>query len=137
MNECLKWAENDFGSSNNYESNVMFLEGILSSMKDGEFTNWYKVIIKSCDGGSYIGNEDPISIKRQKLYFRGSKIMEEVITRLNKKGWLQNRDQIVLAGTFNGGVAAVHWSELFQRQTKNPIKVIVDAGYYLNDLNYK
>lgn len=111
LDSCLKWAENDFGSSKNYESNIMFLDGMLSSSAEGAFKDWYKVIIKSCDGGSFIGNEDPISIRRQKIYFRGSKIIEEVITKLNKKGWLYNREQVVLAGTFNGGVAAVHWSE--------------------------
>jgi hypothetical protein len=86
------------------------LSGILSASGPGEFTNWYKVLIKSCDGGSFLGNREPISLKTQKIYFRGSKIVEETINYLNGKGWLLNREKVVLVGSFNGGVAALHWS---------------------------
>lgn len=88
LENCIKWKEQDYGSSNNYESGLMILSGMLSPMVEGPFQNWYKVIVKSCDGGSYLGNEDVVTYKREKVYFRGSKIIEEVITQLNKKGWL-------------------------------------------------
>jgi hypothetical protein len=92
LEECLKWKEEDYGSSNNYESGLMILSGMLSPMVEGPFQDWYKVIIKSCDGGSFLGNEDVVTVKRQKLYFRGSRVIEEVIAQLNKKGWLKDRD---------------------------------------------
>ena len=103
----------------------------------GPFAEWRKILIKSCDGGSFLGNREPISIKTQKLYFRGSKIIEETITYLNNKGWLANREEVVLAGTFNGGIAALQWSEVFQRNTKAKVKVIADAAFYLNEYNEK
>ena len=110
----------------------MPISGYLSPFSPGEYTNWFKVVIKSCDGGSYLGNREAIEYKKQKLYFRGSKIVEEVINLLNKKGWLLNRDEVVLSGSFNGGIAAVLWSAAFQKNTKNPIKIIADSAYFLN-----
>jgi hypothetical protein len=135
LNDCLKFANNDFGSSKNYESNFLPMGGILAPSVPGPFANWYKVLIKSCDGGSYLGNREPISIKTQKLHFRGSKIVEETINYLNNKGWLMNREEVVLAGTFNAGVAALQWSEVFQKNTKATVKIISDAAYYLNEQN--
>lgn len=43
----------------------------------------------------------------------------------------------MLAGAFNGGVAAVLWSSTFQKHTKNPIRVIADSAYFLNEMNEK
>lgn len=137
LNDCLKFANNDFGSSKDYESNFLPMGGILAPAVPGPFAEWRKVLIKSCDGGSFLGNREPISIKTQRIYFRGSKIIEETITYLNNKGWLADREEVVLAGTFNGGIAALQWSEVFQRNTKGKVKVIADAAFYLNEYNFK
>lgn len=51
---------------------MMFLVGILSLTEGGYFNNWPKVIIKSCDGGSYMGNSGPIKYKDKHIHFKGT-----------------------------------------------------------------
>jgi hypothetical protein len=96
----------------------MYLTGILSIQEGGYFANWRKVVIKSCDGGSFLGNADPIVFKRQKIYFRGSQNVKEAVTYLNKINFLKNREEVVMVGSFNSGVAALQWSDYFMAQTQ-------------------
>jgi hypothetical protein len=76
LEECHKYLIEDnlmdAASSNNWPYSEFFLTGILSLYESGYFVNWPKVILKSCDGGSYLGNSAPISFKGKKLHFRGS-----------------------------------------------------------------
>ena len=60
----------DFGSSNNYSGDMFFLEGIIAT--DSIFQDYYKVYVKSCDGGAYFG-EGSVKIKNQTLNFRGTR----------------------------------------------------------------
>ena len=55
------------------------------------FTNWPKVFLKNCDGGSYLGNADPVVYKKHKMYFRGSQNIKEAVKYLNKINFLKNR----------------------------------------------
>jgi hypothetical protein len=75
IQECHKWMVEDnlidAASSQNWPDSEFFLNGILSWFEGGYFNNWPKVIIKSCDGGSFLGNADPISYKGKKIHFRG------------------------------------------------------------------
>ena len=59
-----------FWSSKNWSNTEYFWSGILSFNGGGFFYNWIKVLIPSCDGGAFLGNSDPISDKRDKIYFR-------------------------------------------------------------------
>ena len=51
-----------------------------------------------------------IKHKSHNLYFRGSRNVEETINALNKMNYLKNREEIVVAGTYDAGIAAVQWS---------------------------
>ena len=62
----------DWASSKGWSNTQFFLNGILSFQGGGFFYNWVKVVIKSCDGGSYLGYSDPVAYKQKKVYFRGS-----------------------------------------------------------------
>ena len=87
---CSRWRTEPYGSSKDWANDFMDLYGILAINAPGEFAHWRKVLIKSCDGGSYLGNT-MIDHRGQRIYFRGSRIMEEAINYLNHKGWLKNR----------------------------------------------
>ena len=43
----------------------------------------------------------------------------------------------MLAGSFNGGVGALLWSDYIKSQTDGKVKIIVDGSLYLNQLNHK
>jgi hypothetical protein len=44
---------------------------------------------------------------------------------------------VVIAGSFNAAIAALMWSDVFQNNTNGKVKIIADAGLYLNALNEK
>ena len=95
IEHCYKFISEDnlkdYGSSENWGNNFFFLNGMLSIGGGGYFTNWPKVFLKSCDGGSYLGNHDAVSYKKHKMYFRGSQNIKEAVTYLNKINFLKNR----------------------------------------------
>jgi len=84
-----------------------------------------------------LGNADPIVFKRQKMYFRGSQNVKEAVNYLNKINFLKNREEVVMVGSFNSGVAALQWSDYFKSQTQGSFRVIADATVFLNSLNYE
>ena len=141
LEHCFKFLTEDnfkdFSSSDNWPSNFFFWDGIFSFTGGGYFSNWPKVFLRNCDGGSYLGNAGPISFKHQRMYFRGSQNVKEAISYLNKKNFLKDREEVVIAGTFNGGVAAQLWSDYIKSQTNGKVKLLLDSSLYLNSMNYK
>jgi hypothetical protein len=127
----------DFGSSKNWPSNMGFLAGILSWEDGGYFTNWPKVVMRSCDGGSYMGNSGPIKYKDKSLHFKGSQNVMQAVAYLNKINWLRNREEVVMVGSFNAGIAALLWSDYFRSQTNGKFRIIADGALFLNSYNYR
>lgn len=113
------------------------MNGILGFQSGGFFYNWIKVVIKSCDGGSFLGNNDPISIKKDKLYFRGSQNIKEAFDFLVTNLKLKTREEVVMVGSYNSAIAALMWTEYLQTLTDAPVKVIADASIFQNALNHK
>lgn len=113
------------------------MTGILSLYESGYFINWPKVIIKSCDGGSYLGNSAPITYKSKKIHFRGTQNVLEAVNYLNKINFLKNREEVVMVGSFNAGIGMLAWSDYFKAQTNGKFKLIADATLFLNAMNFK
>ena len=59
------------------------------------------------------------------------------MTYLNSINFLKNREEIVMAGSFNAGIATLLWSDYFKSQTTGSIKLIADATLFMNSMNYK
>lgn len=114
-----------------------YLGGILSLNDGGYFDNWPKVVLKSCDGGSFLGNSDPIKYRDKKLHFKGSQNVLTSIAYLNKINWLKNREEVVVVGSFNGGIAALLWSDYIRAQTNGKFRIIADATLFLNTHSYR
>lgn len=103
---------------------------------DSIFSAWPKVLIKSCDGGAYFGDAT-VKIKNITMNFKGTKNVLGTVDYLNKIKWLQDRDEILLVGVGNGGLAALAWADYFKSQTKGKVRVLADAGIWENDINDK
>ena len=71
------------------------------------------------------------------MYFRGSQNIKEAFNYLNKINFLKNREEVVLVGTYNGGVGALLWSDYIKSQTNAKVKIILDGALYLNEMNHK
>jgi hypothetical protein len=59
----------------------------------------------------------------------------QAVAYLNKINWLKNREEIVLIGSFNAGIAALLYSDYFQAQTNGKVRVIADGALFLNVFN--
>lgn len=44
---------------------------------------------------------------------------------------------MVIAGTFNGGIGALLWSDYIKSQTNGKVKIVLDGALFLNQMNYK
>ncbi len=119
----------DFGSSKNWGGSFTVLNGILSS--NSIYSAWPKVLIKSCDGGSYFSDSN-VTFKSKTMNFKGSKNVLETINYLNKNNLLANREEIVIVGVGNGGLAALAWADTFKLNTRGKVRVLIDSGVWEN-----
>lgn len=88
-------------------------------------------MIKSCDGGSYFSDSNA-TYKNKVMNFKGSKNVIETINYLNKNNMLANKEEVVIVGVGNGGLAALAWADTIKASTKGKVKVIVDSGVWEN-----
>lgn len=61
----------------------------------------------------------------------------QAVTYLNKINWLKNREEVVMVGSFNAGIAAMLWSDYFKSQTNGKFRLIADGTLFLNSFNYR
>ena len=63
--------------------------------------NWNLVVVRYCDGGSFSGNlNHPIIVNNTKLYYRGWRILNDLINNLNINHGLANATDVVISGKF-------------------------------------
>ena len=141
INNCHRWITSqnleDETSTKNWETNFLPLTGILSPFDGGEFNMWTKVVIRSCDGGAFMGDRQPISYKGSKLHFKGTNIVRQIFQNLKDKKYFDNREEVVISGSMNGAVAALTYSTIIKEYTKSPVRVLVDSAIHLDYPNAK
>jgi len=108
----------------------------LAGGATGVFGDWTKVWIKSCDGGSYFGDKDA-QYKKNTTYFRGSHNVIEALNDMNEKNLFKRASKVLVAGAYNGAIAAAVYAPKIRKYTSAPVLYLSDAGLYLNALNYK
>jgi hypothetical protein len=96
---------------------------------DSITASWYRVIIRTCDGGSYF-SDTTAQYKGKTMNFKGSRNVLEAVNYLNSIKWLQNREEILIAGAQNGGLAALAWADYIKGFTKGKVKVLADAAIW-------
>lgn len=107
------------------------MNGILSS--NSIFASWPKILVKNCDGGSYF-SDTTVQFKNKTMNFKGKKNVIEMINLLVKKNFIQNREEILIVGELNGGIAALAWVDYIKMFTKAKVRVLLDAAVWENDL---
>ena len=104
-------------------------------MAKNKFASWTKVLIPSCDGAAYQGNnKDVYDHKGVDLYFRGSPNMRANIELINQMYDLEAASKIVFLGSSTGGVAVILWIDYIKSLVSEPDKIygIVDSGVFTN-----
>lgn len=66
------------------------------------------------------------------MSFKGSKNFLEALNYMNKNNMLANKQEIVVAGVGNGGLAALAWADTIKMNTKGKVRVLVDSGVWEN-----
>ncbi len=78
-----------------------------SSSSNPHLSNWTKVFVGYCDGGSYAGDVLPPQIVgSDTIYYRGAYILDAVYKELFLKHGLDSAESLVVAGCSAGGLAA-------------------------------
>ena len=80
---------------------------------------------------------DPIPYKGKKFHFKGGKNVIQTLKKVSEDGLLSNRDEVVIAGSMNGGIPALMWADRIANMTNGKVSVLADAAVHLNRLNHK
>ena len=56
---------------------------------------------------------------------------------MNKNNLLANKEEILIVGIGNGGLAALAWADTIKANTKGRVRVMVDGAIWENDINQK
>ena len=93
--------------------------------------DWNKVVIPYCDGASFTGKNDTVTIHEGvELHFRGKAILEAIQQELLKRG-LQTASDVVLGGDSAGGLATyIHvddWAQFLRSSCDQPPKAELSA----------
>ncbi|VFQ97806.1 unnamed protein product [Cuscuta campestris] len=132
LETCEHRATGDLGSSiamKPFEFNHS-VYGNESSMS--YFYNWNRVILKYCDGASFVGDADqpdPVT----KLYYRGARIFGVLVRDLMEKG-LKDAQNVLLAGGSAGGIGVMahcdRFRDLFPQNVR--VKCHIDSSIFLH-----
>ncbi|VFQ59361.1 unnamed protein product [Cuscuta campestris] len=99
--------------------------------QDSYFHDWNRVVVRSCDGGSFSGNvekPDPAT----GLYYRGVRIFRAVVEELMTKG-LGSARNVLLAGGSSGGLGVMVHCDRFRCLFPESVRVkcLADSSLFL------
>ncbi|KAK3098676.1 hypothetical protein FSP39_021875 [Pinctada imbricata] len=139
VEECYSRSFTELGSSVEAPMSRAF-GGILSSneVENPDFHKWNMVDFLYCDGGFFTGNRSSDIRHHSKiLYLRGFQVFNAVIDYLLEHTELKYADQVILAGTSSGGVAATVNADYLRRKLTSvkSLHLVVDAGLFLDQPN--
>jgi hypothetical protein len=138
--DCAARSLTGLGSSRGY-SDTVDLGGAYFSRDSKEnplMYNWNKVMIKYCDGGSFSGNNETITIyENTSLYFRGKRVREAVQAHLLEAQGMGNATDLVVSGCSAGGLATFlhtdQWCDALQITSPRAKCVgLPDSGFFLD-----
>nr|GME10296.1 pectin acetylesterase 7-like [Ipomoea batatas] len=134
VKECRARTLEHRGSSKHMmENSALLFGGILNDnpkYNPSEFRKWNVVIMRYCDGSSFIGD---VELPVENLYFRGKRIFEAITTELLSKG-LKDAKQVFLTGGSAGGVSVFLNCDRFHKLLSNTtkFKCLSDGGYFIH-----
>lgn len=139
LDDCLGRSKTGLGSSTGY--------GPTSGMGGGYFSplpsdnpmmyNWNMVLLNYCDGGSFSGNNETVTVyQNTSLYFRGKRVREAAYASLLASG-LDKATDVVISGCSAGGLATFlhtdQWCDALGEDA--PLAKCVgmpDSGFFLD-----
>eukprot|EP00438_Fugacium_kawagutii_P030089 Skav228178 [mRNA] locus=scaffold3933:167264:168451:+ [translate_table: standard] len=140
LDDCLARSKTDQGSSKKYPEEFTLIGGYFSrdATQNPLMHNWNMVFMRYCDGGSFSGNNETVTVyKNQSLFFRGKRIREAIAKDLMEKRGLKDASDLMVSGGSAGGLAtflhADQWCDTLH--TVNPSAKCValpDSGFFID-----
>eukprot|EP00040_Diaphanoeca_grandis_P012681 m.64278 g.64278 ORF g.64278 m.64278 type:complete len:464 (+) comp23408_c0_seq1:1-1392(+) len=102
--------------------------------------DWNKVEVVYCDGGSYAGNNQTVSMvsynnQTLPLYFRGQANLEATMDYLSTHHNVDAATHFLISGDSAGGLASYWHADWFkQRLPDTKVVVAPDSGFFLGDV---
>ncbi|CAJ1358422.1 unnamed protein product [Effrenium voratum] len=139
LDDCLGRSKTALGSSSGYPETMELSSGYFSNSSSVNplMYNWNKVHMSYCDGGSFSGDNDTVTVyKGAKLHFRGRRIREAIAKDLMAKG-LGRASDLVVSGCSAGGLATYlhtdQWCHtLKSAQPSAKCVGLPDSGFFLD-----
>ncbi|XP_038053009.1 pectin acetylesterase 11-like [Patiria miniata] len=135
--QCARRSATALGSSRMLSPEKRF-GGILSSSStvNPDFYDWNVAVVNYCDGASFSGDrEDPVTHSNTKMYYRGSRVLDAIISYLLQSAGLQRADRVILSGASAGGLAVYLHADRVGSMVPNDasFKAVADAGFFVAD----
>eukprot|EP00052_Salpingoeca_macrocollata_P022792 m.199059 g.199059 ORF g.199059 m.199059 type:complete len:390 (-) comp21892_c0_seq5:88-1257(-) len=135
--DCYSRSSSALGSSASYGPTFTPSyeggDGLLGTdpTTNPDFYNWNLVYAMYCDGASFAGDQaEPIIVNGKKIYFRGWRVLNAILTDLMSKG-MASAERAILGGCSAGGLAAYQHCDYFASLLPNAhVRCIADAGYF-------
>ncbi|KAH9525098.1 Pectin acetylesterase 5 [Bulinus truncatus] len=135
--DCFQRSLTDLGSTHVARTSIP-LNGILSNncVTNPDFCNWNVLVLHYCDGSSFLGNDSFVhNYESQPLFLRGAVVFDALIDYLKVSTELGEAEQVVLAGSSAGGIAAlIHVDRLrtILPQSVKTVHALVDAAMFVD-----
>ncbi|VFQ59360.1 unnamed protein product [Cuscuta campestris] len=134
VQSCAERAKTHLGSSSRMKPFEFSSHPILSPRSnDSFFYDWNRVVVRSCDGGSFSGDADmpdPVT----GLHYRGARVFRAVVEDLMAKE-LKNARNVLLAGGSSGGLGVMVHCDRFRRLFSRNVRVkkcYTDSSLFLH-----
>lgn len=143
LEDCVARSKGRLGSTAHSPSTI--IGGGASGLFDDDssvnpvFHDFNKVFVQYCDGASFSGDVSaPVSVNGTKLYFRGHRILTQVIAYLQAHFGMSQATEVLLSGCSAGGLStylhADYVASLLPATVKR-YKAAAVSGFFLNHTN--
>jgi len=140
MDDCLGRSKGGLGSTKGDSETADLGGGYFSTdaNQNPMMSNWNHVKMRYCDGGSFSGNNEAVSVyKNTSLHWRGKRIREAIAQDLFENRGLKQATDLVVSGCSAGGLATFLHTDQWCDALKafNPSAKCVglpDSGFFLD-----
>lgn len=141
LDDCLGRSKTDLGSSKAYPERRTLYGGYFSrdARENPLMHNWNMVFMTYCDGGSFSGNNQTVTVyKNQSLFFRGKRIREAIAEDLMEKRGMKEATDLMVSGCSAGGLAtflhADQWCDrLHADKPSAKCAALPDSGFFIDN----
>lgn len=140
--DCLTRSKGNLGSSRHLPPVIGEDEGtgiFDANATQNPFYDFNKVYFNYCDGASFSGNSmEPITVSGTRIFFRGSRILPQLLLLLSRQYNFNQAQQVLLTGCSAGGLSTYLHADTLSALMPASVKKFKAApisGFFLDHSN--